>query len=453
MSTNVLICDSVIDVEDAFLNSTLLVMLIFAIPLLLIIAVYTWWQRKKSNRALNQWQEAQQAGLTEPASLHPVIDPSKCLGCGSCVQACPEGDILGLVNRKAVLVAPTNCIGHGACKEACPADAITLVFGTETRGVEIPKLNPQFESTVPGLYIAGELGGMGLIKNAITQGQQAVKAVVQKLPKRLAHPYHLVIVGAGPAGLSAALAAQEKGIKYIVLEQDTIGGTVAHYPRGKVVMTRPASLPLVGKFQFREASKEALIEFWQSVVSKHELKIRAGTRVDAIKPNSGGFQVSAGGQHFETAAVLLAMGRRGTPRTLNVAGEELSKVVYRLTDPEQYEGKRVLVVGGGDSAIEAAVALAQRPNTDVTLCYRSDAFGRAKAKNREQIDVAVQAKKLQLFFNTEVDSITKDSVVLATSKGNVALANDIVIVCAGGILPTPFLKSIGIEVEQKFGTA
>ena len=178
--------------------------------------------------------EADSANLREPPTLHPIIDPAKCLGCGACVNACPEGDVLGLVSGKSVLIQGANCIGHGACKSACPFDAIELVFGTAKRGVSIPALTEEFETTVPGVFVAGELGGMGLIKNAITQGVQAVSGVMRFLNSHndKGEGVDLCIVGAGPAGMAAALEAKSQGLSSIILEQaDSLGGTVANFPR------------------------------------------------------------------------------------------------------------------------------------------------------------------------------------------------------------------------------
>ncbi|WP_317931825.1 NAD(P)-binding domain-containing protein [Halioxenophilus sp. WMMB6] len=424
-----------------------------AAVLLLVMGAMVWRQWHGNRRALARMAEAEQSGLLEPASLHPLIDPNRCLGCGSCVSACPEGHVLGLINRRAQLVTPSACIGHGACQKACPTEAITLVFGTASRGVEIPAVSSDFESSVPGLFIAGELGGMGLIRNAISQGQQAATAAAAMARKRQGGDFDLIIVGAGPAGLSAALAAKQKKLRYLVLEQDSIGGTIAHYPRGKVVMTAPATLPGVGKFQFKEASKEALMAYWQQVAQEQQLAVKTEQRVANIEHDAEGFTIHTERQQFRARTVLLAMGRRGTPRKLGVAGEELGKVIYRLQEPEQYRGRRVLVVGGGDSALEAALAIAEQPGSRVTLSYRGDAFGRAKQKNRERVAEFAADGRLQLLLSSEVQNITADSVELSTVAGRQRLGNDDIIVCAGGILPTPFLKKIGIHVQEKFGTA
>jgi thioredoxin reductase (NADPH) len=425
----------------------------YAVPLAVIWAFYLGLRMRSERRSRSIRAEAVEAGLTEPTSLHPKIDPVKCLGCGACTRVCPEGDVIGLIKGKAVLVEPTSCIGHGACKTACPTGAISLVFGTETRGVELPRVSPDFQTNVPGLFIAGELGGMGLIRNAIEQGRQAMEAVASLDGIGRAGSLDVIIVGCGPAGLSASLAALARKLRFMTLEQDSLGGTVAHYPRGKVVMTAPAMLPLVGKMSFREVSKEKLLAFWKRAIAKTGLKIRFGERVEAIDRMTSGFVVRTTRGSYRSRAVLLAIGRRGTPRKLEVPGEELPKVVYRLVDPEQYRGKHVLVVGGGDSALEAAASIAEEANTTVSLSYRGEAFGRAKPKNRTRVDAAVRRGVLTLMLSSKVKAIGHDSVQIEHQGRQLSLRNDAVIVCAGGILPTAFLRSVGIEVETKYGTA
>ena len=426
---------------------------IFGTPLLLTLSAYFFWQWRTNNSARKRLAYSVNSGMGDPVSLHPLIDPAKCMGCGACVSACPEGDILGLINRKAELVAPAECIGHGACREACPTEAISLVFGSETRGVDIPLLSPEFETSMPGIFIAGELGGMGLIRNAITQGTQAIEAIAKKLPKKHDCDYDIIIVGAGPAGLSAALQAKKMKLKFKILEQDTVGGTLAHYPRGKMVMSQPAKLPIVGEFYYREASKEQLIDFWHDAIRKGDLQIQSNTRVDDIKNREQGFNIVTNKGELSTHNVLLTLGRRGTPRRLDVAGEDLEKVVYRLIDPEQYIGRKVLVVGGGDSAMEAATSIAKQPGTETTLSYRSETFARPKAINRDKVLAAQASGRLNVRLNTEVKEIKLNSVVLESHGEIIEIPNDFVVVCAGGLLPTPFLRKVGIEVEEKFGTA
>jgi thioredoxin reductase (NADPH) len=427
---------------------------IYAFLMAAISTVYIWRQRRTGERHNQTLQDSVAAGMTEPASLHPLINDSKCLGCGACVKACPETshhDVLGLINGKAVLIGPTDCIGHGACRTACPFDAITLVFGTARRGLDIPLLKPNFESNVPGIYVAGELGGMGLIKNALTQGQQALEAIAKSGVKRPGS-LDVLIVGAGPAGLAASLAAKKMGLSYQTVEQEALGGAVFQYPRGKLVMTAPVELPIIGKVQFRNTSKETLLQFWNQACQGNALKIGYQERVESIENKDGAFHVRTSKNQYVASNVLLGIGRRGTPRKLGVPGEDLSKVVYRLIDPEQYRGKHVIVVGGGDSALEAAASIAELGDTTVSLSYRGDAFQRAKQRNRQRVDEASAKGQLTVLLNSQVREIRPEEVVMKQADKEIRLRNDAVIVSAGGILPNDFLKSIGIQVETKWGT-
>lgn len=425
---------------------------VYLAPMAGIWFVYWLRRQERHRRDAALLHDSCEAGLTEPASLHPAIDPARCLGCATCVTACPEEDVLGLVGGKAALVQPTGCIGHGACKEACPQDAIRLVLGTRRRGVEVPVTSPDFETTVPGLFVAGELGGMGLIRNAITQGTQAVDAIAA------AHSgandpdvVDLIIVGAGPAGIAAALRAKEIGLRAITLEQESLGGTVAHYPRGKIVMTAPVDLPGYGRLSFREASKEQLLEIWLDVVDRMTLDVRAGERVTALRRSSRGFEVESDRGVFTAGAVLLCLGRRGTPRKLGIEGETLTKVVYRLVDPAQYVDQRILVVGGGDSALEAASALIDADARSVTLCYRGAAFSRAKKKNRLRIEALANEGRLDVFLDSSPARILEGTVIIETPGGDKEIANEVVIICAGGILPTAFLKDAGVDTQVLHG--
>ena len=429
--------------------------IIYGVPLL---GVVLWFARKRGRlekKSVLVQTAAKAAGLLDPASLHPIIDPGRCIGCGNCIRACPEQaehHVLGLIDGHAELVGPTDCIGHGACKSVCPVNAITLVFGTERRGIDIPVLTPRFESTVPGIYVAGELGGMGLIRNSLEQGRQAVEAI-RTDRKTNGKPLDLVIVGAGPAGFSASLTALSRKMRCVTLEQEALGGCVFQYPRGKVVMTSPAELPLVGKMRFREASKEQLLEFWQEVERKTGVKINYQERVEEVTRDGDGFVIRSNKGEYQAGSVLLTIGRRGTPRKLDVPGEDLPKVVYRLIDPVQYQGKRVLVVGGGDSALEAAASIADVEGSSVVLSHRGDAFDRAKPKNRARIDAAVQAGRMEVLFKSKVRKIEPASVAIDCAGTLRSFDNDAVIVSVGGVLPTDFLKKMGIHVETKHGTA
>jgi putative YpdA family bacillithiol system oxidoreductase len=426
--------------------------LYYLLPVVFVI-VYAIYAARRHSQHHEILEKNQQEGLGEPASLHPVIDENKCLGCKACITACPEGNVIGVIKNKARLINPSHCIGHGACKKACPLDAITLVFGSAKRGVDIPFVSETFETNVPGIFIAGELGGMGLIRNAVEQGKQAMKAVASKIKSGKSGMHDVIIVGAGPAGISATLAAHEKKLKYLTLEQDSLGGTVYNFPRGKIVMTAPMNLPIAGKIKIRETTKEALLELWKKIEQQSGIKIHYNEGVTAIKAEANGFSVTTGKNTYLAQTVLLCIGRRGTPRKLGVPGEELPKVTYRLLDAEQYRGQKVLVVGGGDSALEAALSIAEQPGTDVTLSYRSEAFSRVKEKNRTRIEQAMHNKTVRVLFNSNVKNIDANSVNISQGDKLLKMDNHAVIVSAGGILPTDFLKKIGIQVETKYGTA
>jgi thioredoxin reductase/NAD-dependent dihydropyrimidine dehydrogenase PreA subunit len=426
---------------------------VYFTPMALVFFIYARRRHARLEADAAARAAAIEAGLTEPASLHPVINKSVCIGCAACADACPEMPghrVIGIVHGKAELVNPTDCIGHGACAAACPVGAIDLVFGTEKRGVDIPTVKPNFETNVPGIYIAGELGGMGLIRNAVEQGRQAINNIAKS--SRVSGELDVLIVGAGPAGFAASLGAMEKGLSCVTIEQESLGGTVAHFPRGKLVMTAPANLPIVGKMGFRETSKEKLLEFWQNVQNQTDLKINFQERVEAIERTETGFRVKTTRAEYRPASVLLCLGRRGTPRKLGIPGEDYAKVAYRLIEPEQYSGMSVLVVGGGDSALEAACTLAEHDNIDVTIAYRSAAFTRAKAKNREAAALAQREGRLRVLMNCAPSQIFPDRVVLMQNDQSTELKNDAVIINAGGILPTEFLRSIGIETETKYGS-
>ncbi len=428
-------------------------LLAYFIPLLIAWTTFKRIKAKAQEKNLAVLRAIEAAGIAEPVSLHPVVDFNKCLGCGTCVTACPEGDVLGIVNDKAMLINSAACIGHGACRAACPQNAIALVFGTAKRGVDIPILTPEFESNIPGIFIAGELGGMGLIRNATNQGRQAIDAIIKRPGIGQGPALDVVIVGAGPAGISSSLAALQKRLRFITIEQDTLGGTVAHYPRGKIIMTSPVELPIYGRVNFRETSKEALINLWTDVTAKTNLKIQYQERMENITKHPDGYVVETNKRRYLTRNILLCIGRRGTPRKLDVPGEEQRKVLYSLSDPEQYRGQHVLVVGGGNSALEAAASIADEPDTTVTLSYRSPKFSRAAPKNLDRIKNLELAGRLRVLMESSVKEIRDDSVSVDHKGELLEMENNSVIVCAGGVLPTPLLKRVGIEVETKYGTA
>lgn len=420
----------------------------------IVVIIYIRKLKRESRIVEDKIKIAKEEGLFEPVSLHPVVDVNSCIQSGACIRACPEHDILGIRNGKAFVINASQCIGHGACFHACPTQAISLHIGTEKRGVDLPHVNQYFETNVKGIYIAGEIGGMGLIKNAVEQGKQAVDNLVKGITAKGKLKYDLVIVGAGPAGVSATLQAKKHGLRTVTLEQDSLGGTVYTFPRAKIIMTAPMDLPLYGKLKLYETSKQELLNLWNEVLGKNNIEIQENKKVDSIVINNGGFQVTAkDGTTYITQKVLLAIGRRGTPRKLEIPGEVSTKVAYRLLEPELIKGKNIVVVGGGDSAIESAVLLADENR--VTLSYRSSAFSRLKPRNKLAIEEMIAASKLKVLLNSNLTSI-EEKFVNIKIDGNeeiFELENDLVYIFAGGELPTRFLKNVGIEITTKFGEA
>jgi len=431
--------------------------LVYGLTLLLcgiVIFLYIRKQQRNSKNVEEKIAKAKLEGMYEPVSLHPVIDVNSCIRTGACVAACPEKDILGIVNGKATTINASHCIGHGACFHACPTQAITLCIGTEKRGVELPHVNQTFETNVPGIYIAGELGGMGLIKNAVEQGRQAVENIAKSSKVQHEADYDLIVVGAGPAGISATLTAKKLRLKCLTLEQDTLGGTVFTFPRSKIVMTSSMDLPLYGKVKLFETSKTELLNLWNDALSKNQLAIRENAKVENIIVKGNIFEVETlNGEKITGKNILLAIGRRGTPRKLGVPGELQEKVAYRLLEPEEISGKEIVVVGGGDSAIESALLLADQ--NKVILSYRNEVFNRLKPKNSERIIKAAADGKIQLWFNTNVLEIGKNDLTLNNSLTGeeMTIKNDLVYIFAGGELPTQFLMKAGINITKKFGEA
>lgn len=426
---------------------SLFTVLIF-VGLITVTAVPYWIKvRKHRTASENKFEKNKKAGMLRPVTLHPHIDLDKCIGCSSCVQICPE-DVLGMVKGKATVISGMKCVGHALCEEVCPVGAIDLRFGTPGQGMEIPYYNDRFESNIDGLYIVGELGGVGLIKNAINQASAAMMDVVQKGRVGHHHDYDVIIVGAGPAGIAAALAAKANDLRYVVLEQDEIGGSLLHYPRKKLVLTSPVDLPLYGRLKVSEISKEELLDLWNTIIERYALSISTKHKVLSVNKTQDGFHVETNAGVYSSASIILAIGRRGSPRKLGVPGEQLPKVMYRLIEAESYKNNNLLVVGGGDSAVEAAIALASQQGNTVTMSYRRGEFVRLKERNEERVAEFLKLKKLSVVFNSQVKEIHPENIVLqADGSPATDLKNDFTFVFAGGELPGELLRKIGIKLR------
>jgi thioredoxin reductase (NADPH) len=385
-----------------------------------------------------------------PQSQHPHIDANYCIGCAACTNVCPEGDVLAMLGGKAVIVNGYKCIGHSLCAEVCPVGAITMVMASPSMGADMPFLTPGYETSIKNLFIVGELGGLALIKNAINQGRDCIDNIACKAaslggPRRSPDVVDVLIVGAGPAGISASLRAIEKKLNYLTVDEGEIGGTVAKYPRQKLVLTSPVEFPMYGKFKKTEISKEELIEFWHKVIGRVDFRFRKGEKVQDInKGEDGIFTVTTSKGQYRSHAVILALGKSGSPRKLGVKGEDLPKVMYRLIEADHYVNKHILVVGGGDSAVEAAMGLGHQVGNQVTLSYRKEAFSRLKERNAQRIQESMRKGKVKVIFNSIPLEFKKDSVVLDAKGERQEIPNDFVWIFAGGEPPTAFLKKIGV---------
>ena len=434
------------------MSDNLIILLVAAGLISLALLPFYLRQRRAERLTVEAQDLAERYGLHEPVSLHPLVDVGACIGTGACIDVCPEGDVLGLRHGQAQVVSPARCIGHGLCERACPTEAIQLVFGTAQRGVEIPRIKQNFETNVPGLYIVGELGGMGLIRNAFEQGRQCIEGIAREQRATAPGALDIVVVGCGPAGLSASLHCMQQGLCFVTLEKEDVGGTVRYYPRKKIVMTGAVDVPGYGKLNLREVSKEDLIARWAEIVERTGLQVNTQETVQRIlRDDDGHFTVTSASETYRSRRVVLAIGRRGVPRKLNVPGENLPKVIYSLLEPEAYEQDRIMVVGGGDSAVEAALALAEQKGNRVTISYRGEQFRRIKPGNLARIEDALAQHKVDVLWKTNLVEITPDSVIYNNGGEPVTVPNDVVAIFAGGELPLEFLRSCGVLIDKKFG--
>lgn len=458
-------------------------LLVLLLPLVLLLVVVVAMVRRRVELAhrgntLVERAKARELGSHRARLQHPKIDLANCIGCGACVRACPEDGVLALAYGQAVVVHGARCVGHGLCAAACPTNAIALTLGDLQDRRDLPAISQQHEAVgVPGLFLAGEITGFALVRTAVAHGALVAEAVAARVaaePTPAADRgeiLDLLVVGLGPAGLACLLGAKQHGLRALGVDQaEELGGTVAAYPRRKLVMTQPMALPLHGKLGRLEYEKEELVALWQGLAKKHALPTRTGVVVQGVERDGhGGFVVATSRGKLRARNVCMAVGRRGSPQKLGVPGEDLPKVAYSLLDAESYTQRAILVVGGGDSAIEAALALAEQPGNSVVLSYRKATFSRLKARNQERIDAAVQQGTVRVLFETVVASIERESVRLQpvgaarreapqaapadeSDGGGVATAlvdvpNDEVFIFAGGTPPFPLLESAGVSFD------
>ena len=415
---------------------------------LLIVLPYTIKFHRRRVEDRKRYAEARRLGVHRPRAQYPYIDPSICIGCGSCVEACPEGDVLGLVGGQAVVINGLRCVGHGECEKACPVGAIQVGLGDLKSRNDIPYTDEAGETTVPGLYLAGEIRGYALIRNALKEGEHVVHAIAERINRYPPAPLDLVIVGAGPAGIAAALTANSLKLRLLVLEQENdLGGSLLHYPRKKLVLTQPIEVPHSGiKLKRQEYTKEELLETFQNIIERQGIPIEFSKRVKSIQHKPTGLHIYIeDGEVIKTRTAVLAVGRRGTPRKLGVPGEDLPKVLYKLIDSQQYRGHRILVVGGGDSAVEAAIGLAREGFNQVWLSYRREKIVRARQRNVERLKSFIEKGWITPLMPSNVREIRPEDVILDTPEGVKTIPNEYVFVLIGGNPPFEFLRKCGVK--------
>src|SRR5215218_4937655 len=421
-----------------------------------------------------------------PSYPHPVIITERCIGCHACVDACPH-DVLAIVGGIATPVARDQCMEDTACQVECPVNPKACIVVNTTKKIpprKVPNRDARFMTDVPGCFIIGDVSGTPLIKNATNEGSDCVKFIHDELrggaPPEPKSDVEVVIVGVGPAGLSAAITAQRLGLSYAAIEQDRVLATIEAYPANKYVFFKPETMEPRGGIRPEGAGmqREAILADWVRAMRDSGVKVSEQESCKLLKRAEAGDYfvvktergVEKKGVTYNARRVVLALGNRGTPMKLKVPGEESKvtrdgrtedKVKYKLTDPEAYKRKRVVVVGAGNSAVEAAVDLVAtrrgdritfRPESeinDVTLVIRSDMKNDLKFGNKLQVYDCIDEGKIKVFFGTAIKEIRGDEVVLQnarTQEVKATIPNDFIFAMIGGDRPTKFLESIGIKI-------
>ncbi len=397
-----------------------------------------------------------EAEIRQDSSLALIhsINADRCIGCEGCIDVCPT-KVLALVHHKVQVVNFRDCVQCEQCAWACPTTALVMHReGTKPQTLTVPEIDPHFQTSVPGQYLIGEVAGKPLVKNAANLGRLVVEHMLRDgLQTTDPNPVVLdvVIVGSGPGGLSAGLASMHHGLRCVVLEKEhTIASTVSRYPKGKSFMSEPADARNVSFLPVFDARKEELLAAWKTLIAEVALPIRKGEAVEDVKRRDDGiFEIRTTVTTYLAKRVILATGLRGKPRLLAVPGANLSKVHSVLEDPDEFVGQAVLVVGGGDSALEAAMSLSDVGAT-VTLSYRSKAFKRAKIENQKRIQEYGDAGKVRILMSSNATSFDKASVTIKQSSGEEeTIPNEQAFLLIGAEAPVAWLEKLGVRFVER----
>lgn len=385
--------------------------------------------------------------------IHSIND-DRCTGCEACVTSCPT-QVLDLVDHKARVVRFDQCVQCEKCVWACPTRALVMHReGEQPPPVQVPAVDQYFQTPVPGQYLVGEAAARPLVKNGANLGRLVVEHMVatglEPGRHRNPHSVDVAIVGSGPAGLSAALACIRRGLSYVVLEKDrVIASTISSYPRGKPFMAEPTSVTNLSYLPVFEGTKEQLLGAWQQLIAETRMNLRMGEAVDSVEPDGYQFRVKTSAAIWQARRVVLAIGVRGKPRRLGVPGEDLPHVAASLADPDEHRGRPVLVVGGGDVALEAAVALA-RAGARVTLSYRGKNFNRAQKRNRSAVEREAAAGRIAVRYQSKVREIRAGQVTLTVGEDRTEeIAAERVFVLIGADPPTAWLEKVGVRMVER----
>jgi thioredoxin reductase len=392
--------------------------------------------------------------LAASARRLPVIDATRCLGCEACVDACPY-DALEVRRYVALLARPEDCCGAGPCVDACPNASLSL--GSDEAPRAGPILNESLECPErPGLFVAGDASGGSLVRNAVRQGVRVAETVAARVERRSASPavFDLLVVGAGPAGLSAALTAQAQGLSVVVLEQASIAASIRRFSRGKLVLDANPSAEPELPLWLADAPKEQLLRRWLRSVRAARLDVREGERVTSVESGSASgapFRIRAEAEgsparEYRSTHVLLALGARGTPRRLPVPVPETleENIHYELSDARAFADKRVIVVGLGDMAMESALALAAQPGADVSIVHRGPGFRRGKQRNIDAVSGLIARGRVKIWFHAHVERVDGASLVVRSGGESRRLPYDAVFVHIGAIPSHELLARAGV---------